>query len=285
MHEFDIIETYFKPLTENRPEAGGLVDDAAVLSVPAGHELVVSSDTLNEGVHFFSNVDPVILAQKCLRVNVSDLIAMGAEPYCYQLCITFAETPDEAWLRAFCGALLEDQKQCGIFCSGGDTTRGQGGLSVTITAMGLVPKGKAVPRSGAREGDILVVTGALGLSYEAVQRGEVYVPPLRHALVGAVRDYAHAAIDISDGLLADAGHIAKASGLGISYSDEILEWSWDHLTGGEDYELALAVDPARVEALLAILRKRGLEPFLAGVFVPDGEGTQFKSTKAGWQHF
>ncbi len=285
MNEFEIIETFFRPLTFGHVEAGDLLDDAAVLCVPEGHELVVSSDTLNEEVHFFADCDPAVLARKALRVNLSDLTAMGAEPYCYQLCLAFGEPPHESWLAAFSNALMEEQQLCDIFCSGGDTTRSSGGLSISITAMGLVPTGRAVLRSGARVGDVLVVTGFVGFGYEAVERGEVYVPPSRSMLFGVVRDYARAAVDISDGLLADALHIAEASNIGLRYEDKVLELPWEHLTGGEDYELALAVDPDRVDELLAVLRERELDPFVAGHFVKAGEGTDFKRVKSGWKHF
>ena len=122
MDEFAAIEKYFAPLTMGREEAAGLQDDAAVLAVPEGCELVVTSDTLNEGVHFIEGEAPDVIARKALRVNLSDLAAMGAKPLCYQLNIAFPKPPEGAWLKAFSGALLEENRLYDVFCSGGDTT-------------------------------------------------------------------------------------------------------------------------------------------------------------------
>ena len=227
MSEFEVIAKYFAPLTMGRDGSAGLCDDAAVVCVPDGHELVVSSDTLNEGVHFLEGCDPADIAHKALRVNLSDLAAMGAEPLCYQLNIAFPEAPSDGWLAAFTGALMDDQKTYGIYCSGGDTTSIKGGfLSVSITVMGSVPKGRAVRRGGAKAGDLIILSGAVGdavlglqVLCEGLERDEYagavarYLrPEPRCACASLLRGFAHAAIDISDGLLADLGHVAAASG-------------------------------------------------------------------------
>ncbi|MGB4058336.1 MAG: AIR synthase related protein, partial [Alphaproteobacteria bacterium] len=133
MNEFETIARYFKPLTEGRD---ALLDDAAVLSVPPGFELVVTSDTLNAGTHFMADAAAGDIARKALRVNLSDLAAMGARPFAYQLNIAFPARPSEGWLAEFTSALMDDQKTFGIFCSGGDTTTILGAFSISITAMG-----------------------------------------------------------------------------------------------------------------------------------------------------
>ena len=272
MHEFELIERYFKPLTEGRAEALSLADDAAVLGVPAGEKLVVSSDTLNEDVHFLAGCDPAALAKKALRVNLSDLTAMGAKPYSYQLCMTYADAPDEAWLAAFTSALLEDQIEAGIFCSGGDTTRGAV-LSITMTVMGLAAK--PVMRTGAQARDVLIVTGALGLAEAAFKAGEVYVPPLRCNLVDIIQKYAKACVDISDGLYQDVGHM----GIDVDYV------SSGFSSFGEDYELAIAVDLSCADEALAALEAQGCAPFIAGHFVEAGQGTKLEDAGGGYKHF
>lgn len=327
MNEFSVIETYFLPLTMGCAEAGGLQDDAAVFAVPEGYELVVTSDTLNEGVHFLSNETPENIARKVLRSNLSDLAAMGAKPFCYQLSMAFPRVPDDAWLSQFTGALLDNQKAYGIFCSGGDTTSLQGKLSIGVTAMGLVPNGEAVRRRGAQSGDYIVVTGpigdaALGLKIllemeEGVRRSystrwpyalqRHYRPEPRLDIAPLVRKYAHAAIDISDGFLADIGHICKASGVGayvslseFRYSRDVrgaIEEGYfsygDVLSGGDDYELILAVPPENRDLFFNELKKYDLNPFVAGVFegdalnilVFDAQGQALTPPSKGWLHF
>ncbi len=322
MNEFDLIAQYFEPLTLGRREAGGLRDDAAVLKIPEGRELVVTSDTLNEGVHFLpKEKKPEHIARKALRVNLSDLAAMGAEPYCYQLNLALPEEPEAAWLEAFTSALAEDQKAYGIFLSGGDTTGTKGPLSVSITAMGLVPEGRAVRRSGAKAGDYIVLTGPVGDAFLGLQVlcGEIdlkdpeYVieryrfPNPRTALAEALRLYAHAAVDVSDGLAADLGHICAASGLGakvelgkIPFSDaaqkllkeEVVTYE-DLLTGGDDYEVLLAVPPDDFQAFLeAAVAKQGVTPQVIGSFedgqgvsVLDAKGRALSFERTGWRHF
>lgn len=325
MSEFEMIAEYFAPLTLGRKEAGGLKDDAAVLAVPEGRELVVTSDTLNEGVHFLKGEKPQNIARKALRVNLSDLAAMGADPYCYQLCASFPEKPDPAWLRAFSDALLADQETFGIFCSGGDTTSLKGEhMSLTITALGLSPEGKALRRKGAKPGDAIVLTGPVGdaalglhalkrkntgddfsLYAEAIQRYQAPWP--RTEIAGIIRKHATAATDISDGLLADIGHICAASHVGarielfgMAYSEEVRRAMEDAvltleqvLTSGDDYELALAVPAERAADLLRELGEKDLNPFVIGVFqekeagfrVFDASGNEMWVKSGGWQHF
>ena len=322
MNEFDIIESYFLPLTMGKDETAGLKDDAAVIAVPEGREIVISSDTLNAGTHFLKEEAPENIARKALRVSLSDLASMGADPLCYQLNIAYPQRPEGKWLKAFTDALLEDQKEFGVFCSGGDTTSTHGALSISITVIGTVPSGKAIRRSGAKDGDLVVLTGvigdaALGLKALWGRMEDHYgsavaryrVPEPRIGLSQVVRDYANAAIDISDGLMADLGHICAASSLGaeIKINPQALVFSHDVqialdvnfvalddiLAGGDDYELVLAVSPEHEEKIIHELRKMHLKPMVIGVFkdsisgitVFDGQGKETSLKASGWQHF
>lgn len=316
MNEFDVIGRYFEKLTMGRVEAGGLLDDAAILNIPEGYELVVSSDTLNAGVHFMADAAPGDIAHKALRVNLSDLAAMGADPYCYQLNIAFPEKPSGEWLSEFTDALLADQKEFKIFCSGGDTTSIKGALSISMTVMGLVSKGQAVKRKGAKEGDVLVLTGPVGdalIGLKILRDGLVvdqpenfikacYRPMPRVALSEFIRTHAHAAIDISDGLIADVGHVAKASGLGVVIEADKVPFSdgarglieagsitlADLVTGGDDYELALAVPPeVMVELETSGVKFYPIGCFKAGggVSVVNKDGCSVELNISGWTHF
>lgn len=322
MNEFDVIERYFVPLTMGQAGSVGLKDDGAVVSIPEGHELVLTSDTLNESIHFLRGEDPVNIAHKALRVNLSDLASMGADPICYQLNLAFPEKPTETWLERFTGALMADQALYGIYCSGGDTTSIKGGyLSVSITAMGCVPKGKAVRRGGAQDGDLVVLTGCIGdavLGLKALQKGlnretyagaiSRYLRPLpRIQSVDLLRRYAHAAADISDGFIADLQHIAEASGVGsvinlsnMKFSEEVqkaigagLLTLEEALSGGDDYELVLAVAPLHYQEFLKLMNELNIEPFVVGEFKKNDRGVKlyhdngevFEVTRRGWSHF
>lgn len=267
MNEFETIATYFRPLTCGHDD---LLDDAAVLDIPKGHELVVTSDTLNEGIHFLEGERAAHIARKSLRVNISDLAAMGAKPLCYQLNLAFPQKPSKEWLTEFSQTLQAENEYFDIFCSGGDTTSLKGDhLSISITAMGMVPKGKAIRRSGAKQGDAILVTGdiggaVLGLKILQEQGDQAkYAPSIeRYRMPQPCTDiraemqrYAHAAVDISDGLLADCAHIARASNLmaeisldQIPLSDEVrgavdagIITMEQAIKGGDDYELILVV--------------------------------------------
>lgn len=319
MNEFDIIEKYFVPLTMGQDGCAALKDDAALVGIPDGHELVVTSDTLNEGVHFLPNTAPEHIAKKALRVNLSDLAAMGANPLCYQLNLAFASKPSQEWLAAFSAALHAENVLYGIYCSGGDTTSIMGDcLSVSITAMGVVSQGRAVRRGGARDGDFLVVTDFIGdaaLGLKSLREGLGYVdaerryrvPEPRVQAVEIVRKYAHGAADISDGLLADSVHIAKASGLGVEINPTQMLFSKDvqHaldkgivdyntvLSGGDDYELVLAVSKGDLDSIMIELKKIDLNPYVMGCFSGDSVGLsvldsqrfRIDSKNVGWKHF
>jgi thiamine-monophosphate kinase len=275
MGEFDLIQRFFtRPV---RRAALGIGDDCALLQPEPGMQLAISSDMLVEGRHFFANVDPFKLGHKALAVNLSDLAACGAAPLAFTLALALPKV-DESWLAAFSSGLFALARQHDCELIGGDTTAGP--LTINITVFGQVPAGQALLRSGAQEGDEVWVSGHLGdarLALEAL-RGTLTLPaPLlaaarvrleqptpRVALGLALRGIATSAIDISDGLLGDFGHILKASGLGATLdSDAALplmqtatglpaSYRLDHiLAGGDDYELAFTAPPARREAVRA----------------------------------
>lgn len=232
LNEFDLIRRFFASSALNFASEHvvlGPGDDAAILAVPAGYQLVMSIDTLNESVHFPRAADPCLLAQRCLLVNLSDLAAMGATPLAFTLAISLPES-DEAWLSAFSQGLAQVAQawQCPLI--GGDTTRGP--LAITIQVHGLVPAGQALLRSGARPGDAVYVTGelgdagaalwwllgdtrlvrsALGPDAEQVLQQAFYQPDARIHAGMALRGLASAALDISDGLVSDLQHILDAS--------------------------------------------------------------------------
>lgn len=322
MNEFEMIERYFLPLTCGYAGTAGLCDDAAVLDIPDGHELVVTSDTLNENVHFMSGEHPANIARKALRVNLSDLAAMGATPLCYQLNIAFPKRPDEVWLTAFSKALQEDNEVYGVFCSGGDTTSIKGCfLSISITAMGVVPKGGAVKRSGATKGDHIVLSGGVGDAYlglRVLQNGldaqkyayavsRYRVPLPRINIESILREYVNASADISDGLIADCINIAKASGLRgdmdvgrIEFSQDVqlaleegIVTSEELLGGGDDYELIMAVSPENLSMAILEMKKNKLNPMVIGKFLELSSALPILSFGSfrideksyGWKHF
>lgn len=271
MDEFGIIARYFAPLATT-PGAFGLKDDAAIIPARPGFDLVVTTDQIAAGTDFFADDPPGAVAKKALRVNLSDLAAKGATPECYLLNLALPRPAREAWLEEFAHGLLEDQRQFGISLLGGDTSATEGPLSVSITAMGFVPEGRMVKRCGAKVGDAVYVTGTIGNSAGglALLRGEggnlseaerfclvnryrVPQPPVTFG--ASLGDIAHAGVDISDGLIADLGHLALASGVGIAVEGECVPlspalqalWGTDALAraviAGDDYQTAFTAPP------------------------------------------
>ncbi len=243
MSEHSLITRYFVPLAEHFSGSLFLSDDAAILDVPAGQQLVITKDSMSEGVHFIGNEAPALIAKKLLRTNLSDLAAMGATPYCYFLSIALPAPLDESYIQAFASGLADDQKTFSIHLAGGDTITTKGTATFSITAHGLVPHGKALRRNDAKIGDIIYVSGTLGdaaLGLESLRtqakqsnisdmgcfvakapRNDVeylinryQLPQPRVSLGESLRDIATSCIDISDGLLADMNHICKASNVG-----------------------------------------------------------------------
>ena len=282
MSEFDLIDRYFKrPVVRN---ALGIGDDCALLQPADGMQLAVSSDMLVEGRHFLSTVDPFKLGHKALAVNLSDLAACGARPLAFTLALAMPAA-DEAWLEPFSRGLLALADEHGCELVGGDTTRGP--LNICITVFGEVPTGQALLRSGAREGDDIYVSGTLGDARLALEvfRGTLSVPAEvfdtararmeqptpRVALGQALRGVASAAIDVSDGLLGDLGHILRRSQVGARIDTSVainLIASYAHgklamgqfdeekqleyvLAGGDDYELAFTAPASRRDAVQA----------------------------------
>jgi thiamine-monophosphate kinase len=220
--EFELIRTHFAHLGAARSDVVlGVGDDCALLEVPAGQELAVSIDTLVAGVHFLPDVDPEALGHKCLAVGLSDLAAMGAEPAWATLALTLP-AEDGRWLGAFAAGFAALAREQGMALVGGDTTRGP--LSIAVQVHGLVPAGRAIRRAGARVGDLVCVSGTLGDAGLALRdllagrevaagpRARLERPTPRIALGLALRGLATAMIDISDGLVADLGHILEESG-------------------------------------------------------------------------
>ncbi len=309
--EFARIAQYFRPLAG--PGALDLLDDAAVLAPPAGRELVVAADAMVGGVHFLPDDPPDLVARKLLRTNLSDLAAMGADPLGYLLTVSVPAATPEAWFAAFAEGLAQDQREFGITLLGGDSTSTPGPVSLSLTILGTVAPGAAVRRAGARAGDLLCVTGTIGdgaLGLLAA-RGELADPDgflrdryrLPRPRLGIARPgLVHAALDVSDGLVQDVGHLCRAAGLaaeieaaavprspaaraaGDAYMPRIL-------AGGDDYELAMAVPP---DALAALRGAAGAVPvtpigrFLSGpaeVTVRGADGAPMPLATRGWSHF
>lgn len=276
--EFDLIRRYF---AERTPRNGavhlGIGDDCALLAGDSAYEWAVTVDAMVEGVHFLPDCDPADLGHKCLAVNLSDLAAMGAEPAAVTLALTLPRS-DESWLEAFTGGFFALAGRYGVELAGGDTTRGPCTV-LSVQAMGRVPAGQALRRSGARPGNGVYLTGRLGdaglglkiatgawpaVSDEALQR--LHRPEPRVAAGLALRGVAHACIDVSDGLAADLGHILAASGVGATLDWDCLplgaamvdyvaatgDWRFP-LGCGDDYELCFTApgDPADVLARVA----------------------------------
>jgi thiamine-monophosphate kinase len=265
MNEFDIIARFFAPLAGDG--AFGLKDDAALLPQRPGHDLIVTTDAISEGIDFFAFDPPGTIARKALRVNLSDLAAKGAEPAGYLLNLSLPHDVPVEWLGEFSSALAGEQKEFGLPLLGGDTGATEGPTCVAVTAFGFLPAGKMVKRSGARAGDGVYVTGTMGDSGGglSILKSETHTLPdaERDYLVGRyrvpcppvdfaprLRDIAHASIDISDGLIADLGHVASASSVRITVEGEkvplspALRMLWGEgallraVVAGDDYQIA-----------------------------------------------
>lgn len=316
MDEFAFIDRFLRPLANRSPEALGLRDDAALLSCRSGEELVLTKDALVEGVHFFPDDPPDLVARKLLRVNLSDLAAMGGEPLGYLMALALPRRCDERWAEAFVGGLADDQLRFGLGLFGGDTVSSPDRIVLSLTAIGTVPAGRALRRSGARPGDDIWVSGTLGdaalglriLMGLAVpeEEAEPFVmryrlPEPRIALGRALRGLAHAAIDISDGLIADLGHVCSASSVAAEIELERLPvralargipgWREAALAGGDDYELLFTAAPTRraeVEALSAELAlplaRIGRIAEGSGVRVVDASGKEVPLSRTGYRH-
>ena len=323
MGEFDLIARYFtRPV---RHAALGVGDDCALLAPRPGMQLAISSDMLVEGRHFFADVDPEALGHKALAVNLSDLAACGARPLAFTLALALPRV-DEAWLAGFSKGLLALADAHGCELVGGDTT--QGPLNICITVFGEVPAGQALLRSGARAGDDIYVSGTLGdarLALEALlghihlpdellaqARQRLERPTPRVALGLALRGIASSAMDVSDGLLGDFGHILKASGVGACIrTDETIKLiaagaypssargQFDAkilqqctLAGGDDYELLFTAPPQHRAAVAEAaaqsqtpVTRIGQVEAAPGLRLLDAQGMPVENRFASFDHF
>jgi thiamine-monophosphate kinase len=320
LSEFEIIRRYFKHRT---PQATlGIGDDAALVRPRAGYELAISADMLVEGRHFFRGADPERLGHKALAVNLSDLAAMGATPRWATLALALPRA-EPAWLSGFSRGFMGLARRHRVDLIGGDTTRGP--LTLCVQIMGEVPRGQALRRDGARVGDDVWVSGEIGASGMAVEvlRGRLRVAPAqqrtlesrlhrptpRLALGTRLRRIAHSAIDISDGLIADLGHICERSGVAARVSWESVpatplvrvlaqtpRGAQALLGGGDDYELCFTAPARRRAAVVAAAAKARTPVALVGtiirrarrqplVRVIDSTGKPFEVGHEGYDHF
>lgn len=322
--EFDLIRRYFAPLAAGEAGAFALLDDAAALAVKPGHELIVTKDMMTAGVHFLENDPPETLGRKILRVNLSDLAAMGATPRAYAMGLALPGNLAPDWLEKFVAGLAEDQARFGVTLIGGDTIRAAGGLTMSLTAFGEIAEGRALRRSGAKLGDAIFASGtigdaALGLlvaeggSLEGVAAADrefllarYRLPEPRCELGQRLVGLASAAIDISDGLVADLGHICETSEVGARIEAARVPLStgataaWRAapelitrlLTGGDDYELLICAPAQAEQDVLAAARaaeiplsRIGAVTAGSGVCVIGSDGGEMVLEQGGYTHF
>ncbi|PHI95235.1 thiamine-phosphate kinase [Parasaccharibacter apium] len=314
MGEFDFIARHFRPLAG--AGAMELRNDGAVMNLPAGEELVLSSDTMVEGLHFLPDDPAKTIAQKLLRCNLSDLAAMGSRPRGYMLNVSVPPNRhyDESWFTDFAAGLAEDQKKFEFHLLGGDTTGSPSPLVLGVTILGSVRQGEALRRDGSHEGDGVWVTGSLGRAALGLQARlgqlkdedgsltlayRVPTPRIGLSLYGIVS----AAMDISDGLIQDCGHLAEESGVAITlYEDKVplspaVRQHLSHhkeriLLGGDDYELLVTCPPEKEAALQAHcathavpITRIGEVSKGAGVRMLNHAGKPLHFSRTGWQHF
>jgi thiamine-monophosphate kinase len=326
--EFELIARYFAPLARGFPGAFGLLDDAAVIAPPPGHELVAKTDAIVGGVHFLDGDPPDLIARKALRVNLSDLAAKGAVPRAYMLDLMLPKTVTEEWIAAFARGLAEDQNEYGVHLIGGDTDSTPGPVTIAIMAFGDVATGRMLRRGGACAGDTVFVTGtigdaALGLT---VLRGKsahldtkaanflvdrYRLPRPRVTLGPRLIGLASAALDVSDGLLADLRHLCEVSELAavieaprVPLSTAVraaLATNAGHmttvLTGGDDYEILFTAPPAAFNELTELSQKLDVPITAIGrmqspstgektrITVLDESGEPVIFDRGGWTHF
>jgi thiamine-monophosphate kinase len=311
--EFALIARHFRPLAG--PGALDLADDAAVLRPPPGRELVIAADAMVAGVHFLPDDPADLVARKLLRTNLSDLAAMAAAPLGYLLTVSTPRDTPDAWFAAFAQGLAQDQAEYGLALLGGDTTATPGPVSLSLTILGTVAPGCAVRRAGALAGDGIWVTGTIGdgalgllaatgrLADPTFHLRDRYRLP-RPRLGLALHGIAHAAMDVSDGLVQDLGHLCRAGGIAaeieatlVPLSDAARAAGPAHLprclTGGDDYELLLAIPPRAEAALRAEAARAGIPVTRIGVFQPGppavvvrgDDGAAWDTRTGGWSHF
>lgn len=318
MKEFDLIKRFFTEQVVKRKDVVlGIGDDCALIHVSGLNNIAVTTDTLIAGVHFPHDTSPRSIGHKSIAVSLSDLAAMGADPSWLSLALTLPQT-DEKWLTEFCAGVFELCEYYNVQLIGGDTT--QGPLSITVTAQGLTPEGKHITRSGAKAGDWLYVTGEIGDAALALKhiKGMVTIEdvfkeqilskldyPKPRVLAGqALREYASSAIDLSDGLISDLGHICKASGVGANIVMEALPISSAMkdtlgseqaaqlaLSGGDDYELLFTVSDDKKVGMETALANSGIAITCIGQLNASEKITTTLNSKpvpitaSGFEHF
>jgi len=301
--EFELIDTLFAPLARGLAGSFGLKDDVAALAPKAGHQLVLKTDSLVESVHFLRQDPAAGVAQKALRRALSDLAAKGAEPEAYLLAIALPETTNRRWLEEFAEGLSRDQKRFAVALAGGETNRTPGALTITITALGWIPEGALLRRNGAKPGDEVWVTGTVGdacaglsllkgtetCANEAARDylvARYRLPEPRLAFGKALRGIATASIDVSDGLVADLGHIGEVSQVKIEIDSGAVPLSpelralWGGgeetvpraVAAGDDYEIAFTVPPSAASAAEDVARQTATRATRIGRVV-QGSGT------------
>jgi thiamine-monophosphate kinase len=323
--EFDLIQTYFAPLAKSEAGAFDLTDDAAVLSIEQGREMVVTTDTIVSGVHFLNDTPAEAVAAKLLRVSLSDLAAMGATPHSYTLSLALTETITGDWLSSFSASLARDQDAYDIILVGGDTVSTPGPLTLTLTAIGTVLKGKALRRNGAQEGDDVYVSGTIGdgalgllvaleeisgLSNDAAEflLDRYYYPQSRGRLGEKLLGLAHAVADVSDGLAADLGQICQPSGVSAVIHSSLVPLSnaakavlnqdsgyfQQILGGGDDYELIFTAAKSDGEKINDLSEEIGIQVRRIGsitaendedVVIKDWAGEPMLLHQKGFRHF
>ncbi|HEY1614886.1 MAG TPA: thiamine-phosphate kinase [Rhizomicrobium sp.] len=320
--EFDLIARLFAPLAAGFPGAFGLTDDAAVLAPAAGCELVLKADSLIESVHFLRDDPPGDVARKALRRALSDLAAKGAVPRVYLLALALPDWPDMAWLASFAAGLSLDQSQFALSLVGGETNRTPGPLTITITAIGEVSSGMMIRRAGARVGDLVFVTGTIGDAAGGLFLARNTVSGLRDAdrqmLVQRYRvpeprlafgcelmGMANASLDISDGLVADLGHLAAASHVRIEIAADRIPfspalqtlWSGEDLIArtagaGDDYEIAFTASAGHEARIAELSRATATRATCighvcagTGVALLNGDGREILLASTGYRHF
>jgi len=321
--EFALIARLFAPLARNYPGALGLGDDAALMDVPAGQQLVLTMDSMVAGVHFFADDPPDLIARKLIRVNLSDLAAKGARPFAIMLSAAFPQDVGMEWLRSFAEGLAQDCRYYDLSLIGGDTVATPGPLTLTVTAFGLAGQGRALLRSAGRDGDGVFLTGTLGdaaLGLLTRQGGfpglnpelrdhltqRYLLPCPRTALGPQLVGVAHAAMDVSDGLIQDIGHLCRQSGLGaviraadLPLSDaarQVVDLDPSLLSailgGGDDYEIVFTAPLEHADKIARLADDAGTRVTAIGylrsgtdVVVEDGQGRPLDLARAGWRHF
>ena len=318
MDEFSIIAEFFAPLASD-PAAFGLKDDAAAIPARPGFDTVITTDTITQGTDFFAHDPPAMVAQKALRVNLSDLAAKGAVPAFYFLNLVLPHGVTRDWLKSFTDALARDQHQFGISLLGGDTSAGDL-AAVSVTALGYVPTGTMLRRNGAKAGDSVYVTGTIGDSAgglaifkrenhalneaqrdHLIARYRIPDPPV--AFGAGLRGLASASVDVSDGLIADLGHLAAQVAITVDVekvprSDSLRAFWGDEpaaiiraITAGDDYQIAFTAQPQDESRIVAAAKAAGISVTAIGT-VGAGQGVTVTHRgqilaipKAGYRHF